>query len=84
MSAGSIDRVIAERERQNEKWGVQTHDDGVWAAILGEEFGEVCQAALHDQFGGDHAGTLREELTHVAAVAVQWLEALDRRESYAS
>jgi NTP pyrophosphatase (non-canonical NTP hydrolase) len=72
-------QVLDERERQDRKWGEQNHNDFVWCAILGEEFGEACQAALHDQFGGSHAGTLREELIHVAAVATQWIECIDRR-----
>lgn len=73
--------IREERDRQDQKWGEQNHDDMTWTAILGEEVGEACQAALHDRFGGDHAGTLREELVHVAAVAMQWIECLDRREA---
>lgn len=71
--------VLRERAAQDAKWGEQNHDDFVWGGILGEEVGEACQAALHDRFGGDHAGTLRDELVQVAAVAVQWIECLDRR-----
>lgn len=37
--------IEAERERQDAKWGEQNHDPQVWMAILGEEFGELCQAA---------------------------------------
>ena len=73
--------VLRERDRQDRKWGEQNHEDFTWTAILGEEFGEACQAALHDRFGGSHAGTLREELIHVAAVAVQWIECIDRRQT---
>lgn len=40
--------------------------------ILGEEFGEVCNATF-----GDGVGDLREELVQVAAVAVAWIEAID-------
>ena len=71
--------LMNERDRQDAKWGEQNHDDMIWTAILGEEFGEACQAALHDRFGGSHAGTLRDELVHVAAVTVQWIECIDRR-----
>lgn len=48
-------------------------------AVLGEEFGEVCRAVLEvGCFAHDiHGGTLRTELTHVAAVAVAWLEGLE-------
>lgn len=37
--------IGAERGRQDSKWGQQNHDPQVWMAILGEEFGELCQAA---------------------------------------
>lgn len=45
------------------------------------EDGEVAQAALHDEFGGDHAGTLRTELVQLAAVIVQWIEHIDMEAS---
>lgn len=38
--------VWEERIRQDSKWGPQTHDPRAWLTILGEEFGEACQAAL--------------------------------------
>lgn len=71
--------IKAERERQNEQWGEQTHEDYIWLAILTEELGEVAQAILHDEFGGPHANTVEAELIQVAAVAVQWLECLRRK-----
>lgn len=75
----AVGDVLNERERQNQKWGEQNHDDGWWTAILAEEVGEAAQAALHGRFGGRAAGTLRDELVQVAAVAVQWIECIDRR-----
>ena len=72
--------IVKERQRQDAKWGEQNQDDFVWTAILSEEVGEASQAALHDVFGGDHAGTLRTELIHSAAVIVQWIENIDRRQ----
>lgn len=75
-----LNLIRAERERQNKKWGEQNHDDYRWLAILTEEVGELAQAILHDEFGGSHAGTAKEELVHVAAVAVQWLECMERRQ----
>lgn len=71
--------IEAERNRQDAKFGEQAHEDYIWAAIAGEEFGEVCQAMLHTQFGGKAAGTTRLELLHLTAVCVSWLEAIDRR-----
>lgn len=75
-----LNLIRAERERQNKKWGEQNHDDYRWLAILTEEVGEAAQAILHDEFGGSHAGTAKTELVHVAAVAVQWLECMERRQ----
>ena len=77
MSA--LDDVAGERKRQDAKWGEQNHDDAMWFCILGEEFGELAQAVLHTKVGGRAAGTVREELVQTAAVAVAWIEAMDRR-----
>lgn len=74
-----FDAIRVERERQYAKWGEQNHDPYTWLAILGEEHGELAQAILHDTFGGNAAGTMRKELVEVAAVAVQWLEYLERQ-----
>jgi len=74
-----IHDILDERDRQDVKWGEQNHDDYRWLAILTEEVGELAQAALHDEFGGKHAGTLRKELIQAAAVCVSWLECIDRR-----
>lgn len=93
--------VRVERERQDEKWGEQNHDNGTWSLILGEEFGESCEAALdvrfkdnwtvEDHFASDNpeamiasrkaeqVAHLRDELIQVAAVAVAWVENIDRR-----
>jgi NTP pyrophosphatase (non-canonical NTP hydrolase) len=65
--------VLMERIQQNEKWGNQRHSLGVWLAILGEEFGEVCQASqsylnLVSAKKTD-ANDLYIELIQVAAVA---------------
>lgn len=66
--------VIIERERQDSKWGLQRHDWGKWLGILGEEYGEVCQAINRIHFPTDakttDADDLYEELIQVAAVAV--------------
>lgn len=39
-----LDAIIAERERQDAKWGQQDHIASVWGCIIGEEAGEVCKA----------------------------------------
>ena len=71
--------MLAERHNQDRKWGEQNHDDFKWLAIHGEEFGEACQAALHDQFGGEAAGTLRAELVQLCATVLQHIQCIDRR-----
>lgn len=73
--------VLDERDRQDEKWGEQNHDDYRWLAILSEEIGEVAQAALETEFGGKAAGRVREELVQAVAVGLAWLECIDRREA---
>ena len=56
-------------------------------APLGEEFGEVCEAQTEiligkfpNKFGDERQNLehLREELTHLAAVSVAWIEALNQ------
>lgn len=76
--------VLNERLRQNEKWGEQNHPDEVWLAILSEEVGETSQAILHTMFGGKAAGTTRAELVQSCAVALQWIECIDRHDTLAS
>lgn len=72
--------ICAERDRQAVKWaGPHQHGAGdcsspgvplmVKLAVLGEEYGEVCRAALD----GD-PDDLRAELIQVTAVAVAILE----------
>lgn len=88
-----INDVKRERQRQNEKWGVQDHNPVEWVAILTEEVGEVAKEAVDFHFAnGDinvnmKAGenlqrqrieNYRKEMIQVAAVAIQAVESLDR------
>jgi NTP pyrophosphatase (non-canonical NTP hydrolase) len=77
--------ALAERARQDAKWGEQNHDPFVYGAILGEEFGEFMQAALKARFespsafeGVGYMQDMRREAVQVAAVALAIVEALDR------
>ncbi|MES9681762.1 MazG-like family protein [Gottfriedia acidiceleris] len=67
------EEVYQERLRQIEKWGNQRHPIGTWLSILGEEFGEVCQAAQSElglvSVKDTDADDLYMECIHVAAVA---------------
>ena len=100
--------VWEERDRQDARWGEQSHDDdtgpdrrivstsgpdnaeladrararcdrmhrkgeGTWEQILTEEVLEA--------YATDSEERLRAELVQVAAVAVAWIEAIDRREA---
>lgn len=81
--------VIDERARQDAKWGEQNHDPPIWLAILGEEYGELCQAVLQPDGRGivttwpvdqpDAMAAIRAEAIHVAAVALAMVECLDRQ-----
>lgn len=75
--------IGAERGRQDARWGVQDHDPQVWMAILGEEFGELCQAANDLRWrevepGGDALAHALEEAVQTAAVAQAVVECLLR------
>lgn len=76
----ALQAVVAERVRQNKKWGVSNHDPVTWSAILTEETGEYAKSALHSVFGGDKAKDLRKELIQTAATAIAALECLNRGE----
>lgn len=63
--------IEQERQRQDNKWGEQSHHPGMWMMILSEEVGEAAKAALE---GNNEQW--QTELIQVAAVAVAALEAL--------
>ena len=46
----ALGEVFDERDEQEAKWGPQHHSMMEWLSILGEEYGEACQAAneTHD------------------------------------
>jgi NTP pyrophosphatase (non-canonical NTP hydrolase) len=74
-----MEDVLAERTRQEVKWGEQNHDPFCYLTVLVEEVGEFAQAALHAHFGGPASEKLRTEAIHVAAVALAIVECLDRK-----
>lgn len=83
----AIAMVLEERQRQDAQWGEQNHAPQFWVGIMGEEFGEYCQAVNETVFdngpierakGGPD--NMIRELVHVAAVAVSAIECLMRRE----
>ena len=87
-SKTAVGDIQMERSRQDRKWGEQNHHPMVWLSILGEEFGELCQAVNETVFdNGPQAtlkggrGNMRKEAVQVAAVAQALVEYLDRTES---
>jgi len=76
-----LDEVLTERTRQDERWGEQNHHPTHYLTVLGEEYGESCQACCHamGEIGGKKTWQdYREELVQVAAVAVAMIECFDR------
>ena len=72
-----LNSVVEERERQDKKWGVQDHSDQRWLAILVEELGEAAAEVITHP--GYSERRLQYELVQVAAVALAWVESIDRR-----
>ena len=70
-----LQAVMEERARQDRKWGEQNHGDLYWLGILMEEAGEVAKAIISHK----NAGEVKEELIHVTAVGLAWLECMERR-----
>ena len=85
--AFNYDEIRVERSKQEKKWGQQLHDPAIWLAILSEEVGEAASAILCMEFTGDmkekqRKKDYRQELIHVAAVAVAAIESLDYNKSH--
>jgi len=53
MMRDPLQDVMAERARQDAKWGVQNHDDAAWLMILAEEVGEAAEHVLEAMATGD-------------------------------
>ncbi len=78
----TLDRVAYERDRQDKKWGTQDHTPGEWMAILGEEYGEVCEKVCDTFQTGPEALDIPQyeyELIQVAAVCVAAIENIRRQ-----
>lgn len=71
-------RIMEERRQQDAKWGADRMlDDKLWLAILVEEVGEVAKEILEARVGVDWQRD--SEITQVAAVALAWMECIERR-----
>lgn len=84
IQARAIASVLAERIRQDQRWGAdRVLPRDRWLALLAEEFGESATEVNDFNDANDLAITrsiekLRSELIQVAAVAIAWVEQLDR------
>jgi NTP pyrophosphatase (non-canonical NTP hydrolase) len=66
-----LEAVLAERERQDGKWGDQTYNsDELWTVILTEEVGEVAREVYEKR-----NVEMFEEVIQCAAVCFAWAEA---------
>lgn len=78
---GEYEKIILalvqdERDRQQQKWGIQTHSIPEWMTILGEEYGEACKAGLESEYRHAMLADLEKELVQVMAVALAILEGI--------
>lgn len=64
----ALARILAERSRQEAKWGVQSHSMVGWHLIASEELGEVAEAILEQR------PTIDTEMVQVAAVGLAAVE----------
>ncbi|MGW7247732.1 NUDIX hydrolase [Streptomyces decoyicus] len=94
---GVLGEIVAERARQDARWGEQNHPDGTGSgrqqdmgqlarADCGAAFrsgngtwGHVLFAGTREAIGEADPARLRAGLVKVAADAVAWIEAIDRR-----
>ncbi len=83
----AIELVVSERHRQLDKWGDQSGNHPFeWMSILGEEYGELCEAVNETCFKTAHVkpergglGAILREAVQVAAVATAIAEAALRQ-----
>lgn len=90
FSGGKDSEVVLDLvKRAGVKWDEQNHLPQFWAGILGEEYGELCQAINETVFDNGEEErkkggyeNMHREAIHVAAVAVGFLECLERNRGY--
>lgn len=75
----ALESVLAERQRQDMKWGVQDHHPDRWLRILTEEIGEWCgEVDRLEQKSYNVRKLVRAELVQIVAVGLAMLECWDR------
>lgn len=87
--AHAVQMLVNERRRQDDKFGKQDHDPAWWMVIMGEEYGETCQAVCEYRWAeasqADRSRMQRiqhamEEASQVGAVAVAMIQSILRAE----
>ena len=66
--------VMEENVRQVKKWGVQNHSAFIWMAALSEEVGELAEAMLKHELGGEPSQACVDEAIQVATLALKVAE----------
>jgi len=74
--------IRKERVRQIELWGHQSHPGYLWISIIGEEFGEICDAFKQTYSDEDNKDSMNiaEEIIQLGAVCCAWYEHLTTHE----
>jgi len=76
-----INKVLEERKRQDAKFGEQNHAVFIWGTIIGEEYGEMCQAINDSLFNPtpDTEKQIYVEAIHTMASCMAMLECIERQ-----
>jgi len=68
-----IGAILAERKRQDEKWGEGNYPLEFWTGILGEEYGEFCEAVNETVFdNGTDKGGYENMKSRMAKTRIDW------------
>lgn len=85
--ATAVRLMLAERRRQDRKFGKQDHDPAWWMVIMGEEFGETCEAVCEYRWSeaGPSNKTRMQRIQHaideasqVSAVGIAMIQSIMR------
>jgi hypothetical protein len=80
MQRNVFDDILRERERQDEKFGVQTHTPAFWLVILVEEIGEMATEVLNMKFKGESFYKLYVETIQAMAVCMALIECIGTKD----
>ena len=72
--ASVLEAILAERERQDQLWGEQNHDDPWWNKLTVEKNGHIAEEIF-----GNNDTKLFIELIQTCATYFAWAESVRRR-----